>query len=157
MNYQEKKAKYAYGLYLKGEPFKKVYAAVEKDGKFLVLEKTYPDGAKNYSLSGGGVDEGETNEEAIKRELMEELNANAEIVKSLGRFSYMSRRRYKDLDFELECDAEIFYAKFISFGDNNKFGLNGEFDNHMVVAEITKEELLGSVYEFKYKKVSTDF
>ncbi len=157
MTYQEKKAKYAYGLYLKGLPFKKVYAAVEKDGKFLVLKDQSPERLWPYSLSGGGVDEGESNEQAIKRELLEELNVNVEIVKSLGSFKYMSKRRYKDFEFDLECVAEIFYTKFISYGKNNEFGLAGEFDSRTAVAEISKQELLEGCYEFGTKQVSCDF
>ena len=157
MTYQEKKAKYAYGLYLKGEPFRKVYAAVEKDGKFLVLKDQSPERLWPYSLSGGGVDEGESNEQAIKRELLEELNAHVEIVKSLGTFNYMSKRKYKDFEFDLECVAEIFYTRFLSYGSHKDFGLDGEFDNRTAVAEISKQELLEGCYEFATKSVSCDF
>lgn len=147
MTYQEKKAKYAWELYQKGLPFKKVYAAVEKDGKYVVLaheQKKY-----KYSLSGGGVDDGEDNITAIKRELLEELNMNVEVVRSLGTMTYPSYRKYQDKEFELPCVAEIFYTKFISYANYSQFGLDGEFSGKDIrIAEITKDEMLNEVAEF---------
>lgn len=147
MTYAEKKAKYAWELYQKGLPFKKVYAAVEKGDKFVVLKHESLN--YKYSLSGGGVDDGEDSITAIKRELLEELNMHVEVVRSLGSITYPSTRKYQDVEFELPCVAEIFYTKFVRYGDHHKIGLDGEFDKKKVeVAEISKEEMLASVAEF---------
>jgi len=150
MNYQEQKAKRAYELYLQGLPFKKVYAAVEKDGKYLVL-KNAPDRKFKYQISGGGVDDGEDNETAIKRELREELNVNVEIVKSLGVLQYVRTWKYQDKVFDIDYESEIFLTKFLSYSHEHKFGLDGEFIPSIGVvgvAEISKEEMLKGVYEF---------
>ena len=61
-------------------------AVVEKDGKILMGNKTpgrgpYPD---TWRLPGGGIDEGETPEEAVKREVMEEVGLTVTNVESLG-------------------------------------------------------------------------
>lgn len=145
--YYNQKAKYAYGLFTAGKPFRKVYAAVEKDGEFIVLE--HESGKYKYSLSGGGVDEGEDNITAIKRELMEELNINVEIVKSLGITKYQKTWHYEGKDFDVDYEAEIYLAKFLSYADNNNFGLKGEFDNKRIkVSLISKKEMLENVAEF---------
>lgn len=48
---------------------------VSGSGKFLVVNKTvYQD--NQWSFPGGGIDEGESPEQALKRELVEELNSN---------------------------------------------------------------------------------
>ena len=47
-------------------------------GEFLLQKKTadYPDGGGIWVLFGGRIDEGETSEETIRREIKEELNIN---------------------------------------------------------------------------------
>lgn len=154
MTYAEKKAKYAWELYQKGLPFKKVYAAVEKGDKYVVL--AHENSKYKYSLSGGGVDEDEDNITAIKREIMEELNMNVEVVRSLGTITYPSTRKYNDKTFELPCVAEIFYTKFVSYGSNQKIGLDGEFDKKVAVAEITKEMMVSEVAEFTSLGIKLD-
>lgn len=61
-------------------------AVVEKDGKILMGNKTpgrgpYPD---TWRLPGGGIDAGETPEDAVKREVMEEVGLTVTSVESLG-------------------------------------------------------------------------
>ena len=145
--YYIQKAKYAYSLFLEGKSFKKVYAAVEKDGEFIVLE--HENGKYKYSLSGGGVDEGEDNLTAIKRELKEELNVNVEIVRSLGVIKYFKTWHFEGKDFDVDYEAEIFLTKFLSYDMNEQFGLDGEFtDKKIKIAQISKDEMLGHVAEF---------
>ena len=151
MNYYEQKAKYAYELFKKGLPFKKVYAVVEKDGKYVVLRNDNPNKKAKYqfSLSGGGVDEGEDNVTAIKREIKEELNMNVEVVRSLGNVHYSKTWSYQGKEFDIEYISEIFLTRFVSYSDNKNFGLPGEFEHGVCIEEISKEELLENVFEFK--------
>lgn len=145
--YINKKAKHAYELYLKGEAFKKVYAVVEKNGKYLVLKKSGK--VYKYQLSGGGVDEGEDNITAIKRELLEELNVDVEVIKSLGHINMPVKWRYEGKEFLVDYDMEIFFCKFLSYGENSCIGLEGEFNvNNVEIAEISKEEMINNVAEF---------
>ncbi|MBP3619632.1 MAG: NUDIX domain-containing protein [Clostridia bacterium] len=153
MNYQQKKAKYAYHLFKKGLPFKKAYAVVEKGDKFVVLNNLAKD---RYSLSGGGVDRGEDNIAAVKREVMEEMNMEIEIARSLGVVSYPSDRKYKNHEFVLECQAEIFYARFVGYGDNKDFGIKGEFSDNIRIVELTKEEMIKKVDTFTKLGVKLD-
>ena len=148
MNYYDSKAKIAYEKFQKGLPFEKVYAAVQKGDKFIVLKNNK--GKYKYSLSGGGVDDGETAEQAIKRELMEELNIKVNINKNLGVCKYIRTWRYLDKEFDIDYVSHIFLTEFVSYGDYNKFGLDGEFDGKdMSIVEISKEEMIENVFEFK--------
>ena len=61
-----------------------------QSGKFLVVNKQAYEPNKYWSFPGGGVDEGETPEEAVMRELVEELESDKfEIVgKSQNDYQY---------------------------------------------------------------------
>lgn len=149
--YYNKKAKYAYELYMAGKPFKKVYAAVKKGDMYVVLKNK--NGRYKYSLSGGGVDPGEDNITAIKREILEELNMNIEVIRSLGVRHYLRTWHYEEHEFDIDYEAEIFLTKFVSYAHNKDFGLDGEFSSEVSIAEISKEEMLDTVYEFKDDKI----
>lgn len=57
---------------------------IEKDGKFLIAKrKTGKCIGKLWEFPGGKLEEGETLEECLKRELMEELNIEIKIKKYL--------------------------------------------------------------------------
>jgi 8-oxo-dGTP diphosphatase len=63
-----------------------VSAVIFHDNKFLCVQKgnnKYDYIAFKYEFPGGKVEEGETNEEAVKREIMEELNLDIDIVSQL--------------------------------------------------------------------------
>ena len=61
----------------------KIAAMVIKNNKFLMVRKTSKDIWTNL---GGKPEAGETKEEALLREIKEELDCEAEIVKYLGEF-----------------------------------------------------------------------
>ena len=146
MSYYTNKAKLAYELHSKGLPFRKTYGVVEKDGKFLVLTTTK--GKHKYMLAGGTIDTEEDVNTAIIREVKEELNVNVEVVKSLGFITYQSNWNYEGNSFVMDNVAEIMYTKFVGFANNDKLGLDGEFDGTTQVALISKEEMLNNVSEF---------
>ncbi len=61
----------------------KIAAMVIKNNKFLMVRKT---GKEIWTNLGGKPEAGETKEEALLREIKEELDCEAEIVKYLGEF-----------------------------------------------------------------------
>jgi len=61
----------------------KIIAVVVEDNKFLMVRK--PDKDVWTSL-GGRIEEGETEEECLIREIKEEFNCGAKIIKKLGDF-----------------------------------------------------------------------
>lgn len=146
MSYFEEKVKRYYKLFKKNQPILKTYAVVEKDGRFLVLST--PQGKDKYCLAGGSVDKGETTQTAIVRELKEELNVNAQVVKSLGFIKYTSHWNYKGTEFDINNVAEIFYTKFVGHTNGTQVGLDGEFKPDVSVLEISKQEMIENVAEF---------
>ena len=63
---------------------------------------------KDYGFFGGGLEEGESVEEALKREVMEELTLDVDNIKSLKFFkTYKYYHKEKDMEIELNvflCD-----------------------------------------------------
>ena len=147
MSYFKEKCKHAYKCYKRGLPRRKVYAAVEKEDKFLVL-KGRRDSRFKYCLPGGGIEKKEDVVTAIKRECLEELNAKVEFEKTLGKIHDKSKWEYKGKEFYVDDEMEIVHVKFVEYGDNFRFGIAGEFDSQDVIAEISKEEMIESVAEF---------
>src|SRR4030042_4035175 len=57
---------------------------------------------RDYGFFGGGLEEGESVEEALKREVMEELTLDVENIKSLKFFkTYKYYNEEKDMEIEL--------------------------------------------------------
>lgn len=100
-----------------------------------------------YTIPGGGVEGTETNEEALKRELKEELNIEVDIEKYL-------------FNIENEKNIEYFYlCKYLS----GNFTLNGEElermneDNYyeptfIPISDIEKYDILDSIKKYFTKK-----
>ena len=147
MGYNEQKAKKMYDLFVRGKPCRKVYGAVEKDGKFIVL-KNPADRKYKYSIAGGTVENDEDNIVAIKREIMEELNINVEVVKSLGFLNWKQNWVFEGKEFQMPYEVEIFLTKFVSYSNRKSLGLEGEFSKDITVCEVSKEEMMQNVYEF---------
>ena len=61
----------------------KVAAIVIKDNSFLMVRKV---GKCTWTNLGGHIEEGETEEQALKREILEELNCDSNIIRKLDDF-----------------------------------------------------------------------
>ena len=147
-NYYRQKALRAKELYDKGLPFVKVYAPVRNGDKFIVLSFPTENGVR-YDIAGGGVDEGETLEDALKRELMEELNVEVEIIKELGVYDKLYKTWKLDGEsFDIRYEIHVFDTKLKKRLDG-KFGLDGEFKEGDKIVEIDKKTLLENIREFK--------
>ncbi|WP_226641375.1 NUDIX domain-containing protein [Mesobacillus subterraneus] len=66
----------------------RAFAAIIKNNYILMTKHVYPDGSF-WTLPGGGLEAGETFEEAVVREVKEEVNLDVEVVDYLftGRYS----------------------------------------------------------------------
>lgn len=74
-------------------------AIVVRDDKVLLVRRSVGAIAGLWEFPGGKVDEGETPEEGLVRELREELGVGAEVGRELARSSFRNRGR----DFELRA------------------------------------------------------
>ena len=66
-------------------------AVIIEDGKILLMfRRKIKDGVvkEYYVVAGGGVEEGETLEQTVKREIKEELSVDIEILEFLGEIQY---------------------------------------------------------------------
>lgn len=78
---------------------------INEEGKIAIFNKA---NKNEYKLPGGGIDEGETPENAFIREALEETGCNVEIVKSLGTIE-----EHKSLD-NFKQTSYLYVAKVIS-------------------------------------------
>ena len=147
-DYYRSKALIAKDLYDKGLPFVKVYASVRNGDKFIVLTKETENGL-DYQISGGGVDEGESLEQAIKRELREELGVEVEIIKELGVYDKLYKTwRLDGEEFDVRYEIHVFDTR-LKKNLNSDFGLAGEFDKRFNIVEVDKQTLISKVKEFR--------
>ncbi len=69
-----------------------VRALIMRDGKLLLLRKEGPPLGLRYALPGGGQDLGETLEDALQRECMEEINTRVEMIRLLNVADFFKQR-----------------------------------------------------------------
>ena len=134
-SYFYKKSKYYYEMFLNKKPVKKVCAIIKNEDKFLVLVKN----GKCMNV-GGSVDGGETNLQAVKREVMEEANAVIKDAKYLTKIYYSVDWEFEGKKFK-SLRVEYFYLCSLENDNINIKGLEGEFDDDVVLEWHTVEEL----------------
>ena len=129
--YVNDKAMYAYGKYLRGEAFEKARAIILKDDKVAFI-KDLSNG--NITIPGGGVDDGETLEQAVIREALEETNIVVQPIMQVGREEYLVSMQIGDVDFE---SARVAYAYLCEFVEQQKGrnGLEGEYAGKTEITE----------------------
>lgn len=76
-----------------------VAAILKKDNKILIAERGYGEFKGMYEFPGGKIEVGEKPEEALKRELKEEMQANIEV----DSFFYHVHYEYPNFILEMDC------------------------------------------------------
>lgn len=113
------------------------------DGKFLIVNKmVYQD--NQWSFPGGGVDEGETPEQALKRELVEELMSDKFEVVGQSQNPYVYEWPDQVIETAYKKNGKYFrgtqltqyWVKFMGEQDEVKAG-----DGVRTVKWVTREEL----------------
>ena len=65
-----------------------VAAVIYQDGKILAAQRGYGEFKGGWEFPGGKIEPGETQEQAIVREIQEEMAATIEVVEKLGTVEY---------------------------------------------------------------------
>jgi mutator protein MutT len=68
-----------------------VKCVIEHDGRWLMIRNSY--GPGHWTFPGGAIDRGETPEQAVRREVREEVAISLDGVEPIG--SYFSKKQYK--------------------------------------------------------------
>jgi len=76
-----------------------VAAIIERDGRILATQRGYGDYKDGWEFPGGKIEEGETAEEALVREIAEELEVEIEVVRHVVDVSYT----YPTFQLEMAC------------------------------------------------------
>lgn len=76
-----------------------VAAIIKKEDKILIAERGYGEFKAMYEFPGGKVEPGEDKEEALKREILEEMNANIVV----DNFFYHVHYEYPNFVLEMDC------------------------------------------------------
>lgn len=86
-----------------------IKAIIEKDGKILVLKRSSAEEVYDnlWDIPGGRMEFGEQPNEAIKREIMEETNLEAEIISPFAVWSFMAKP-------DLQVVGITMIAKYVS-------------------------------------------
>ncbi len=74
-------------------------AIIMKDDRIFITQRGYGEFKDFWEFPGGKIEKGETKEEALKREIMEELHASISVDDFLVCVSY----DYPDFHLEMEC------------------------------------------------------
>lgn len=142
----------------KGNFFRKGVVAIVKnvsDNKYLYIEYLVNDKIipNQTTLVGGGVEEGENLEEAVKREIKEEAGfTGVEIIRRVGRC--LCQYYSKDLDKNVNYDLEIFE---VNLTDLHNTGQLDEDVGKITYRFCKKEELLDKISLNTHKYILSQY
>lgn len=76
-----------------------VAAIIRKDDRILATQRGYGEFEGGYEFPGGKIEEGESKEEALVREIKEELEINIKVLDFLHRVEY----EYEKFNLVMDC------------------------------------------------------
>ena len=128
-DYVNEKTMEAYQKYLSGEYFMKARAIILKEGKVAFI-RDLKNG--NVTVPGGGVDAGETIEQAAIREAKEETGINVKPIMPVGKEYYNVPMQIGDVDFDSKRVAYAYLCEYES-EEEGFAGLEGEYQGKIEV------------------------
>jgi ADP-ribose pyrophosphatase YjhB (NUDIX family) len=93
-----------------------VRAVIVRDDAILVQRKEYPDGRVRYTLPGGKPNPGETLEQGLRRECLEELGSSIEVIELLHVAEFYKSRdtdppsQRQQVEFLFQCRVPATYV-----------------------------------------------
>ena len=112
-----------------------VVAINDKKEILLVKEYNHPVGKELWQFPGGFIDEGETREEAARRELAEEGGFKAKTLKPIG-YHYIYRRRIAEA-------SHVFVATDLEYVGHNReiseLGMQHQWFSEEMIDQMIKE------------------
>ena len=76
-----------------------VAAIIKNHGKYLATQRNYGEFKDGWEFPGGKIEEGETPKEALKREIMEELDTEIKVGKLIDTIEY----DYPTFHLSMDC------------------------------------------------------
>ena len=127
---------------------KRASAVIVENGKVLLIKRVKPD-AEYYIFPGGGVDENESIEEALKREVKEELNLKVEKFKPLFSIENLSVPSLITIHKDNRNEFYLLVEKFsgvpeISGPERER--MNEQNQYHLEWVDLSKLEEMKNVY-----------
>jgi 8-oxo-dGTP diphosphatase len=100
------------------KPVRAVSAAIYHEGRFLLVRRGRAPALGLYAFPGGRVEPGETLEEAVRREVMEETSATVDGVRHLVDLDLASETTTGTVEFVLSVHSARFSGGTIQAGDD---------------------------------------
>jgi 8-oxo-dGTP diphosphatase len=117
----------------------------DKQGNIILIKRKYPPYKDYYALPGGAVEKGETQKQAVIREIKEETNLDIEIVDKIGVYDRPGR------DPRGDVHSTVYKCRIIGGKDKIKSG-----DDSKDVFVISFKELKNIKLAFDHKEMLKD-
>jgi 8-oxo-dGTP diphosphatase len=122
-------------------------AITNNDGKILVVRRSAKDDflAGYYEMPGGKIEKGESHEQAVRREIHEELSLNVDVIMKFHEFSYQPGPNTKCVDHQylvkLNENDNLLNLKLSHEHDIHKWINLSELDKLSPITTEAKESL----------------
>src|SRR5690606_3620704 len=93
-------------------------AAVFHEGRFLIVRRGRPPAYGLYAFPGGRVEAGETIEEAVRREVMEETGADIDCIRHIVDIEIPAEADASRIEFVLSVHVARFIGGHIAAADD---------------------------------------
>lgn len=123
-------------------------AIIIDNDKVLLLKKKYDDGSIIYTLPGGTQESGETLEQAVIREVYEEVAAKVSVIKLLNVYEHQrnSKKHHDDISHKIEfaflCHLEeVYQPKMGDIPDPHQVAVEWKNVNHLTQLTLSPKRL----------------
>lgn len=130
------------------QPIRAVSAAIYHEGRFLLVERANPPAQGLYAYPGGRVEQGETLEQAVRREVIEETGALLSDIQHLVDLELASETESGRIEFILSVHKAGFAGGKIVAGDDAAAAF------WFTIEEMVALPLAGSVLEIAQQIVA---